>query len=87
MNFCLLGGGSRRCIGEALAMFEMKLVLTTILSRYQLGLADKRLERPQRRGITLSPAGGVKMVMKGQRMQTEQPSEPVAHLTFYSLIL
>ncbi len=77
-EFIPFGGGSRRCIGEALAIFEMKLVLATILSRYQLALADKRPERPERRGITLTPAGGVKMVMTGQRMPKEQPSEPVA---------
>lgn len=61
------GGGSRRCIGLALAQFEMKLVLATILSRYQLALADQRPVRPQRRGVTLAPAGGVKMMVKGHR--------------------
>jgi unspecific monooxygenase len=58
------GGGSRRCIGLALAQYEMKLVLGTVLSRYQLALADNRPVRPQRRGVTLAPAGGVKMVIK-----------------------
>ena len=72
------GGGSRRCLGEALAILEMKLVLATILSHYQLALADSRPVRPQRRGVTLAPAGGFKMVMKGQRMRQEQPSKPVA---------
>ncbi len=72
------GGGSRRCLGAALAMFEMKLVLATILSNYQLALADNRPVRPQRRGVTLAPAGGVKMVIKGKRMDKGQLSEPVA---------
>ncbi len=67
-EFMPFGGGARRCIGEALAQFEMKLVLAKIISRYQLALVDKRLVRPQRRGVTLAPAGGVKMVMKGRRM-------------------
>ena len=35
-EFMPFGGGVRRCLGEALAQFEMKLVLATILSRYQL---------------------------------------------------
>jgi unspecific monooxygenase len=60
-EFMPFGGGVRRCIGDALAPFEMKLVLATIVSRYQLALADNRPERPQRRGITLTPANGVKM--------------------------
>ena len=57
----------RRCIGSALAMYEMKLVLATILSNYQLELADKRPVKLQWRGFTLAPAGGVEMVMKGRR--------------------
>jgi unspecific monooxygenase len=61
------GGGSRRCIGMAFAQFEMKLVLATILSEWELGLADSRPVRPARRGLTLSPAGGVKMAIKGRR--------------------
>lgn len=61
-EFLPFGGGARRCIGEALALYEMKLVLATILSRYRLALVDRRPERPQRRGLTLAPASGVKMV-------------------------
>ncbi|MGQ4648532.1 cytochrome P450 [Lyngbya aestuarii] len=63
-EFLTFGGGSRRCIGEALAMFEMKLVLASILSNYQLALAEQQPEKPQRRGVTLAPAGGVKMIVK-----------------------
>ena len=58
------GGGSRRCIGEALAQFEMKLVLATILTHYEFALADTQPEYPRRRGVTLAPARGVKMVVK-----------------------
>lgn len=65
------GGGSRRCIGLALAQFEMRLVLATILSRYQLALFESRPVRPQRRGVTLAPAGGVKMVIQAQRQHQE----------------
>ncbi|GFE71012.1 cytochrome P450 [Chroococcus sp. FPU101] len=66
-EFMPFGGGARRCIGEALAMFEMKLVIATILSRYELALADQKPEYPRRRGVTLAPSKGVKMIMKGQR--------------------
>ena len=64
-EFVPFGGGARRCIGEALANFELKLVLATVVSRYQLTLASDRPEKPQRRGVTLSPAGGVKMQFQG----------------------
>jgi cytochrome P450 family 110 len=65
-EFIPFGGGARRCIGEALALFEMKLVLATILSSYQLELVDSQPEKPRRRGVTLSPAKGVKMLFKGK---------------------
>jgi cytochrome P450 family 110 len=66
-EFIPFGGGVRRCIGDALAQFEMKLVLATILSEYQLALVDKKPERPRRRGVTLAPASGVKMQILGKR--------------------
>jgi cytochrome P450 family 110 len=58
------GGGNRRCLGYAFALFEMKLVLATILSQVELQLLDKRPLKTVRRGITFSPAGGVKMSLK-----------------------
>ncbi|MEH1967129.1 cytochrome P450 [Nostoc sp.] len=70
-EFLAFGGGARRCIGEALALFEMKLVLATVLSRYHLALVDRRPERPQRRGFTLAPSSGVKMVITGRRARQE----------------
>jgi unspecific monooxygenase len=70
-EFIPFGAGARRCIGDALASFEMKLVLATILSRYQLALADNQPEIPQRRGVTLAPSRGVKMVITGQRVRKE----------------
>ncbi|MBW4657045.1 MAG: cytochrome P450 [Drouetiella hepatica Uher 2000/2452] len=65
-EFMAFGGGARRCIGEALALFEMKLALAVILSRYELALAEPRSVRPQRRGVTLAPAS-VKLKMVGRR--------------------
>jgi len=62
------GGGSRRCIGMAFAMFEMKVVLATVLSRYDLALADNRPVRPLRRGLT-SASSDVRLVVTDQRLQ------------------
>lgn len=59
------GGGNRRCIGSALALVEMKLVLATILSQHQLALVNQNPVKPQRRGVTMIPAGGVKMIKIG----------------------
>ncbi|WP_231663649.1 cytochrome P450 [Pseudanabaena sp. 'Roaring Creek'] len=63
-EFMPFGGGVRRCVGEALAQFEMKIVLATILRHYELELADRHPVKPQRRGVTLAPAGGIKMTFK-----------------------
>lgn len=61
------GGGSRRCIGLAFAQFEMKVVLAQILSCLELTLADQRPVRAVRRGLVTGPAGGVRMMVTGQR--------------------
>ncbi|NEP43748.1 MAG: cytochrome P450 [Okeania sp. SIO2H7] len=66
-EFFPFGGGSRRCIGYALAMLEMKLIVATILLNYHLALAEERAIEAVRRGATLAPAGGVKMVMKAKQ--------------------
>ena len=58
------GGGNRRCIGSALALLEMKLVIATVLSRFRLALTSKRPMYPVRRGITLAPPASFKMVVK-----------------------
>ena len=69
-EFIPFGGGARRCVGEALANFELKLVVATVVSHYQLTLDSDVPEQPQRRGITLSPAGGVKMRFEGKKPST-----------------
>jgi cytochrome P450 len=60
------GGGLRRCIGAAFAMLEMKMVLAALLPRVSAGLAKARVE-PVRRGITLTPAGGLPIVVTSRR--------------------
>jgi cytochrome P450 len=71
------GGGNRRCIGAALAMFEMKLVLATILSHWQLQLTSNHPIKPVRRGVTMAPARGVPMRV-GSRRQVVELSEQEA---------
>lgn len=66
-EFFPFGGGARRCIGEALAQLEMKLVLAKILSNYELALVSQSPEKPHRRGVTLAPTTGVKMLLKAKR--------------------
>jgi len=70
-EFMPFGGGNRRCIGMAFAMYEMKLVLATVLSRWQMELADNKPVVPVRKGALLGPAKGVPMVVKKSRFQNQ----------------
>lgn len=40
-EFLPFGGGNRRCMGAAFALYEMKLVLATLLQRYYFELVTK----------------------------------------------
>jgi cytochrome P450 family 110 len=55
-EFLPFGGGIRRCIGMAFAQFEMKLVLSSILARFDLARADARPVRQTRRGLVSGPS-------------------------------
>ncbi|HEX2071269.1 MAG TPA: cytochrome P450 [Thermoleophilaceae bacterium] len=57
------GGGVRRCIGASFALFEMRVVLSTLLSRATLRADDPRRETTRRRAITLTPSRGARVVL------------------------
>jgi cytochrome P450 len=56
------GGGTRRCIGMAFAQFEMRVVLQTVVPRARMRLIGGAA-KVTRRGITLAPAGGTRVVL------------------------
>jgi cytochrome P450 len=60
-EYAPFGGGARRCIGAAFALYEAKLVLAEWLRAGKYGLQDTARPRLERRNITLAPRGGVMM--------------------------
>ena len=56
------GGGMRRCIGMAFALYEMKIILATVLSRASLTLPGGA-EPMSRHGIVIVPKDGTLVVM------------------------
>ncbi|WAL62134.1 cytochrome P450 [Thermocoleostomius sinensis] len=61
-EFIPFGGGHRYCIGAAMAMLEMKLVLATVLLNWQLSLVNPRSIRPVRRGLTVAPPANLQLI-------------------------
>jgi cytochrome P450 len=66
-EFIPFGGGFRRCIGAAFAMYEMKLVLASIFHRLHLQLAPGYAPRSRRRAITITPTQGLPVLLSSRR--------------------
>ena len=63
------GGGIRRCIGMAFALFEMRIVLQTVLPRAELRFADGAAT-VVRRGNNHAPSGGTRVGLGAPRYGT-----------------
>ena len=58
-EFFPFGGGIRRCVGAAFALYEMKIWIAQVFSKLDLQLDTSYVARVQRRSITLTPEKGV----------------------------
>lgn len=58
------GGSNRRCIGMAFARYEMKLVLAELLTQASFELLERQPVKAVRRGVTMAPEGGIKMIRR-----------------------
>ncbi len=61
-NWLPFGAGPRSCLGAGFAMFEMRVVLRTILRRLSLRAVRPADERMQVRSVTLTPARGAEVI-------------------------
>jgi cytochrome P450 len=64
------GGGLRRCLGAAFAMYEMKIVLGTLVALCDLELAQRAPARVVRRAVAFSPAGGSRVRVRSIALET-----------------
>ncbi|HEY9661547.1 MAG TPA: cytochrome P450, partial [Allocoleopsis sp.] len=72
-EFMPFGGGVRRCVGSALAQYEMKIVLGTILRQMDLVLENKHPVQPARRGLTLGQGTPVRIKKAAMRSPAPEP--------------
>ncbi|MDC3961854.1 cytochrome P450 [Polyangium jinanense] len=63
-EFLPYGGGARRCLGAAMAGYEMKLVLGTLLRRHKLRLASLKPDNGAVRAANAGPRHGVRMIVE-----------------------
>lgn len=66
-EFLPFGGGMRGCIAQPFAEYEIKLILATLISRYEWQLLGQRPERYWVEGTILRPAKGVQIKRLKQR--------------------
>ncbi len=63
-TFIPFGGGTRRCIGAAFAVMEMKTVLSTVLTRVELRAPHDRSEKPRVHHVTQVPGRGARVIAR-----------------------
>jgi len=58
------GGGIRRCIGLAFALYEMQVVLATVLQKLTVSAVPDQRVKLVRRAITFAPSGGMPLIVE-----------------------
>jgi cytochrome P450 len=58
------GGGIRRCLGQAFALVEMKVVMATLLRHLELRTVDNSPVNIMRRSITFAPSDSTRVILR-----------------------
>ena len=61
------GGGNRACLGQAFALYEMKVVLATLFSTLRLKRPEGAVSKPVRRGVSIGPGDGTRIEVTERR--------------------
>jgi cytochrome P450 len=70
------GGGTRRCLGASFAQFEMRVVIRRVIERAVLDAVGSEPEKVERRGITMVPKDGTRVVLR-ERRPAPSPAAPL----------
>ncbi len=62
------GGGNRACLGQAFALYEMKVVLATLFSVLEMKRPKGAVSRPVRCGISIGASDGVKLTARKRQL-------------------
>jgi cytochrome P450 len=65
------GGGNRVCLGMPFALYEMKVVLATLMGQVRLSRPAGVRSRPRRYGLVLGPDDGARVIV---RRRTTEPT-------------
>jgi cytochrome P450 len=69
------GGGTRRCLGASFATFEMQVVIRRVLERTRLEPATIRPEKRLRKGVTIVPKRGVRVLQREAALPRPEGAE------------
>ena len=69
------GGGRRRCLGASFALQEMRIVIRSVVERFELEPAGDGREQTGRRSITFSPNRGASVILR-ERVGHERVAVP-----------
>jgi cytochrome P450 len=68
------GGGRKRCLGQHLALLEMRTVLRTALAARLIAPASARVERARWRTVMVTPDAGSRVILRRRpRLKAPQP--------------
>ncbi|AKT36700.1 cytochrome P450 [Chondromyces crocatus] len=70
------GGGARRCLGAAFALYEMKIALGSLLLAHRFSLDEQGPVKAVRRNVTFGPKTGVRLRHDGVRPRPASPANP-----------
>jgi cytochrome P450 len=75
------GGSTRRCLGASFATFEMQVVIRRVLERTQLESIGRRPEKRLRKGVTIVPKRGVRVVQRNRPLPAKASPPEAAVLS------